>query len=146
MQATLRLVLEGRHPHVVNPYILPLLIIPIIISSHPIPSPALLSEMLIILPVAGALLAHNALAMMISSRGRGRAPQVVLSNHDDLAAPSSILEDVDTSEGWADPRINGGRFLDVCLVIALFFFFPRNARDDSLGCSSPGPSSASLST
>jgi hypothetical protein len=66
--------------------------------------------MLIILPIAGALLTHNALALMIGSRG---APQVVLSNHDSSAAPSDILEDVDISEGWADPRINGGRFLDV---------------------------------
>jgi hypothetical protein len=69
--------------------------------------------MLIILPVAGAFLTHNALALMIGSRG---APQVIFDNP---AAPSSILEDVDVSEGWADPRINGGRFLDVCLVIPL---------------------------
>lgn len=67
--------------------------------------------MLILLPVAGALLSHNALALMI---GDHDTPQVVLSNHDSSAAtPSSVLEDIDISEGWADPRINGGRFLDV---------------------------------
>ena len=68
-------------------------------------------DMLILLPVAGALFSHNALALMIGDRD---TPQVVLSNHDSSAAtPSSVLEDIDISEGWADPRINGGRFLDV---------------------------------
>ncbi|KAH9986624.1 hypothetical protein BJV77DRAFT_1028331 [Russula vinacea] len=70
--------------------------------------------MLIILPVAGVFLTHNALASVIGSSRRSM-PQIVLSNHDDPAAalpPPDTLEDVDISEGWADPRINGGRFLD----------------------------------
>jgi hypothetical protein len=73
--------------------------------------------MLIILPVAGALLFHNALASTIGDRS---SPQVVLSGYDSpTAMPDRTLEDVDISEGWADPRINGGRFLDVCLMLVV---------------------------
>lgn len=111
-QATSRLVLKG---HVVDPFIHPLLIFSIIFSPHPTSPPVLLSNMLIILPVAGVFLTHNALASVIGSSRRSM-PQIVLSNHDGPAAalpPPDTLEDVDISEGWADPRINGGRFLDV---------------------------------
>ena len=70
--------------------------------------------MLIVLPVAGALLFHNTLASTIGGRS---SPQVVFSGQDSPTAIPSTLEEVDISEGWADPRINGGRFLDVCLMI-----------------------------
>ena len=109
-----RLVLKG---HVVDPFIHPLLIFSIIISPHSTSPLVPLSDMLIILPVAGAFLTHNALASVVGSRGRSM-PQIILSNHDGAAAalpPPDTLEDVDISEGWADPRINGGRFLDVRL-------------------------------
>jgi hypothetical protein len=72
--------------------------------------------MLSILPVAGALLFHNALASTIGDRS---SPQVVLSGYDSPTATPDTLKDVDISEGWADPRINGGRFLDVCLMLVL---------------------------
>jgi hypothetical protein len=72
--------------------------------------------MLIVLPVAGALLFHSALASTIGDRS---SPQVVLSGYDRPTAIPDALEDVDISEGWADPRINGGRFLDVCLMLVL---------------------------
>ena len=95
--------------------------------------------MLIILPVAGALLTHTAFALTIGDRG---TPQVVLPNHDSPpTAPPDILEDVDISEGWADPRINGGRFLDVrgtrCTC---------DSNSDLILRSSQHRSSASLST
>jgi len=67
--------------------------------------------MLIIIPVAGALFTHNALAA--STIGRSGTPQVVLSGNDGPATPPGTWKDVDISEGWADPRINGGRLLDV---------------------------------
>ena len=70
--------------------------------------------MLIIFSVAGALLFHNALASTIGDRS---SLQVVLSGYDSPTAMPDTLEDVDISEGWADPRINGGRFLDVCLML-----------------------------
>jgi hypothetical protein len=72
--------------------------------------------MLIILPVSGALLFHNALASTIGDRG---SPQVVLSGYDSPTAIPDTLKDVDISEGWADPRINSGRFLDVCLMLVV---------------------------
>ena len=59
--------------------------------------------MLVILPVAGALLFHNTLASIVGDRS---SPQVVLSGHDSTTAIPDTLEDVDISEGWADPRIN----------------------------------------
>ena len=71
--------------------------------------------MLIILPVAGTLLFHNVLALTVGSHG---APQVVLSGNGSPTTPPNTWEDVDISEGWADPRINGGRFLDVSLMSA----------------------------
>ena len=83
---------------------------PPIILLSPNPPPELLSDMLVILPVAGALLFHNAFASIV---GDSSSPQVVLSGHDSTTAIPDTLEDVDISEGWADPRINGGRFLDV---------------------------------
>jgi hypothetical protein len=72
--------------------------------------------MLIVIPVAGALLFYNALASTIGDRS---SPQVVLSGYDSLTAIPDTLEDVDISQGWADPRINGGRFLDVCLMLVV---------------------------
>ena len=72
--------------------------------------------MLIVLPVAGALIFHNALASTIGDRS---SPQVVFSCHDRPTPIPDTLEDVDISEGWADPRINGGRFLDVCLMLVI---------------------------
>ena len=72
--------------------------------------------MLIVLPVAGALLFRNALASTIGDRS---SPQVVLSGYDSPTAIPDTLEDVDISEGWADPRINGGRFLDVCRTLVV---------------------------
>ena len=80
--------------------------------------PALLSDMLVILSVAGALLFYNALALTTGSRN---APQVVLSGHESPTTIPDVLEDVDISEGWADPRINSGRFLDVrCIPVPKF--------------------------
>jgi hypothetical protein len=78
--------------------------------------PELLGDMLIVFPVAGALLFYNALASTIGDRS---SPQVVFSGYDSPAAIPDILEDVDISGGWADPRINGGRFLDVCLMLVI---------------------------
>jgi hypothetical protein len=86
-------------------------------TSHPTlggPPPELLSDMLILLLVASALLFHNALASTIGDRS---SPQVVLSGYDSPTTISDALEEVDISEGWADPRINGGRFLDVCRIL-----------------------------
>ena len=80
--------------------------------------------MLIVLPVASALLFHNALASTIGDRS---SLQVVLSGYDNPTAVRDTLEDVDISEGWADPRINGGRFLDVCLMLCRRC---QNPRDD----------------
>jgi hypothetical protein len=69
--------------------------------------------MLIIIPVAGALFTHNALAAStLGKRSGNGTPQAVLSA-DDGPTPHDTWRDVDISEGWADPRINGGRFLDV---------------------------------
>lgn len=82
--------------------------------------------MLIVLPVASALLFHNALASTIGDRS---SLQVVLSGYDNPTAVRDTLEDVDISEGWADPRINGGRFLDVCLMLCRRCQYPR---DDDL--------------
>ena len=73
--------------------------------------------MLIIIPIAGALLFHNALASTIGDR---ISPQVALSGYDGPTAIPDTMEDVDISEGWADPRINGGRFLDVCLMLIAY--------------------------
>ena len=67
--------------------------------------------MLIIIPVAGALFTHNALAA--STVRRLGTPQVILSANDGPSAPPDTWKDVDISDGWADPRINGGRLLDV---------------------------------
>jgi hypothetical protein len=92
---------------------------PIIHLLSPGPLPELLSDisdMLIVIPVAGVLLFYNALASTIGDRS---SPQVVLSGYDSLTAIPDTLEDVDFSEGWADPRINGGRFLDVCLMLVV---------------------------
>ncbi len=72
--------------------------------------------MLVVFPVAGALLFHNALASTIGDRD---SPQVVFSGYESPTAIPNTLEDVDISEGWADPRINGGRFLDVCLMLVV---------------------------
>ena len=72
--------------------------------------------MLIVFPVAGALLFPNALASTIGDRS---SPQVGFSGYDSPTALSNTLEDVDISGGWADPRINGGRFLDVCLMLVI---------------------------
>jgi hypothetical protein len=71
--------------------------------------------MLIVITVAGALFAHNAFALIV---GRSSTPQAVLSADDDgrLALPAGFWKDVDISEGWADPRINGGRLLDVSRI------------------------------
>ena len=66
--------------------------------------------MLLILLVAGALFAPNALALTVRTPG---ASQVALSANDSPAPQSDIWQDVDISGGWADPRINGGRLLDV---------------------------------
>jgi hypothetical protein len=66
--------------------------------------------MLILIPVAGALFTHNALASAIRRPGK---QQAVLSANDSPPAPPDTWKDVDISEGWADPRINGGRLLDV---------------------------------
>jgi hypothetical protein len=91
---------------------------PPIIHPSPNPPPELLGDMLIVFPVAGALLFHNALASTIGDRS---SPQVVFSGHDSPTAIPDNLEEVDISEGWADPRINGGRFLDVCLILVNIF-------------------------
>lgn len=64
--------------------------------------------MLTTIILASALCTHNVFALSIGNRGA----QVVLSGN---IIPASPWEDVDISEGWADPRINGGRFLDVSL-------------------------------
>lgn len=114
---------------------------PIILLLSPNPLPELPGDMLIVLPVAGALLLHNALGSTIGDRS---SPQVVFSGYDSPTALPDTLEEVDISEGWADPRINGGRLLDVCLMIVNLFHVmlttPRAHR------SSPHRSSASLST
>lgn len=83
--------------------------------------------MLIVLPVAGALLFHDAFAFA-STVGDRSSPQMVFSGLDSPTAISDTLEDVDVSEGWADPRINGGRFLDVCrmLVIIVIHLITRS--------------------
>jgi hypothetical protein len=65
----------------------------------------------LILHIAGALLAHNAFALTI--RSHDAPAQVVMSGNLDHAAPPDTWEEVDISDGWADPRINGGRLLDV---------------------------------
>jgi len=67
--------------------------------------------MLLVPTVAGALLAHTALGLTL--RSDNAAVQVVLSPNDSTTEPPDTWEDVDISQGWADPRINGGRFLDV---------------------------------
>jgi hypothetical protein len=81
--------------------------------------------MLIILAVAGALPFHNAIASTIGDRS---SPQVVLTGYDSPTAIPDTLEEVDISEGWADPRINGGRFLDVCHMLV---HCTKNPRDDN---------------
>jgi len=45
--------------------------------------------------------------------------QVVLSPNDSPTAPAppDTWENVDISQGWADPRINGGRFLDFTIPL-----------------------------
>lgn len=43
--------------------------------------------------------------------------QAVLAEHiSSIAPPDRGWNEVDISEGWADPRINGGRLLDVSLL------------------------------
>jgi len=67
---------------------------------------------LILIPVAGAFFTQDTLALTV---GRpGSTPQIVLSSaNDSPTAPHDTWKDVDISSGWADPRINGGRLLDV---------------------------------
>ena len=74
--------------------------------------------MLIVFPVAGALLSHHVFAFAATVSDHS-SPQVIFSGHDSSTAIPDTLEDVDISEGWADPRINGGRFLDVCRMLVI---------------------------
>lgn len=68
--------------------------------------------LLIVIPIAGSLFTHNTLALTLGKLES--VPQMVLSlANDSPTAPHDTWKDVDISSGWADPRINGGRLLDV---------------------------------
>jgi hypothetical protein len=64
--------------------------------------------MLITLFITITFFSHNLFALSLGNPGT----QFVLSGDNSPATPP-IFEHVDISEGWADPRINGGRLLDV---------------------------------
>jgi hypothetical protein len=54
----------------------------------------------------------------LTVRDSGSVQAVLLSESDSsIAPPDGMWEEVDISEGWADPRINGGRILDVSCPI-----------------------------
>ena len=53
----------------------------------------------------------NVFALTVPDDGGGQA---VLSDPScSITPPGGVWDEVDVSEGWADPRINGGRLLDV---------------------------------
>ena len=72
--------------------------------------------MRILLPIAAGVLLNldlnsNVFALTVREDG---SVQAVLSEPNSSIAPlNGAWEEVDVSEGWADPRINGGRLLDV---------------------------------
>jgi len=68
--------------------------------------------LLIVIPVAGALFSRNTLALTVGRPG-SMLQMVLSSENDSPTAPHDTWKDVDISSGWADPRINGGRLLDV---------------------------------
>ena len=70
--------------------------------------------LLIVIPIAGTFFTHNTLALAVAVGRPDSVPQMVLSSaNDSPTAPHDTWKDVDISSGWADPRINGGRLLDV---------------------------------
>ena len=53
--------------------------------------------------------------------------QAVLAGHNSfIAPPDRGWKEVDISEGWADPRINGGRLLDVSFPSIMWCMHQRN--------------------
>ncbi|KAH9047694.1 hypothetical protein EDB84DRAFT_1393152 [Lactarius hengduanensis] len=79
--------------------------------------------MLILLPfAAGVLLSLNLSPTVFALFVRDGSEQAVLSesNSNSIALLDGEWEEVDISEGWADPRINGGRLLDVTPHIPQF--------------------------
>ncbi len=70
----------------------------------------------ILLPFAtGILLSLDLSPSVFALTVREGGVQAVLSepNSNSIAPPDGPWDEVDISEGWADPRINGGRLLDV---------------------------------
>jgi hypothetical protein len=65
--------------------------------------------MLFALILITALFVHDVFSLSIPSSGT----QLVLSGGNSPPTQPNVWEDVDISKGWADPRINGGRLLDV---------------------------------
>ncbi|KAH9179349.1 hypothetical protein EDB89DRAFT_2063438 [Lactarius sanguifluus] len=98
--------------------------------------------MLVLLPfTAGVLLSLNLSPTVFALFVRDGSEQAVLSesNSNSIALPDGEWEEVDISEGWADPRINGGRLLDVSRPsVILHGAAPRRAAQrDPLGAFGP---------
>ena len=71
----------------------------------------------ILLSIAACvLLSHdlNSNVFALTVRDDDGGVQAILSeSNSPIALPDGVWEEVDISGGWADPRINGGRLLDV---------------------------------
>jgi hypothetical protein len=93
-------------------------------------------------------LSPNVFALTVRDDGGG-AQAVLAESNSSIAPPDRGWEEVDVSEGWADPRINGGRLLDVSRLSVMRCTHERNPmlmRQLHLLRSSQRRSSASRST
>lgn len=64
---------------------------------------------------AGVLfsLDFNSNVFALTVRDDGGVQTVLSEPSSSIVPPGGVWDEVDISEGWADPRINGGRLLDV---------------------------------
>jgi hypothetical protein len=64
---------------------------------------------------AGVLLSHdlNSNVFALTVRDDDGVQAILSESNSPIALPDGVWNEVDISEGWADPRINGGRLLDV---------------------------------
>jgi hypothetical protein len=92
-------------------------------------------------------LSPNVFALTL--RDDNGAQAVLAESNSSIAPPDRGWEEVDVSQGWADPRINGGRLLDVSRLSVMRCTHERNPmlmRQLHLLRSSQRRSSASRST
>lgn len=70
----------------------------------------------ILLPIAAGVLLSlnlNPHVFALTLRDGSNVQAVLSESNGPIIPPNGMWDEVDISEGWADPRINGGRLLDV---------------------------------